>query len=239
VNTVKEEDRKPVFGRAKMKGVKSSLATAGLIYLLTFLPGTAVARVHVSIGLGTTFGHHYPGFYRGCYPYYGWHGGYYGWPHGRRGSWLRHSHWRRPLCSSSIGFWIYDSWPIVIDPPVHVEAPKAAAHNSKPKHNAVLTERMRQRKSELLKALKIGDKENRIVAIRDLSPFSFDDKVRAALEEVLLSDPEPELRKQVAVSFGKTAHRDAVPALEIAKAKDSDRDVRQAAYRAIIMIQGY
>jgi HEAT repeat protein len=98
---------------------------------------------------------------------------------------------------------------------------------------------MRQRKSELLKAVKIGDKENRTGAIRDLAPFSFDDKVRAALEEILLSDPDPQLRKQVAVSFGKTTNRDTVPALEIAKAKDSDRDVRQAAYRAIIMIQGY
>jgi HEAT repeat protein len=98
---------------------------------------------------------------------------------------------------------------------------------------------MQQRESELLKALKIADKQNRLTAIRDLAPFSFDDKVRAALEEVLLSDPAPELRKQVAVSFGKTANKDAVPALEIAKAKDSDRTVRQAAYRAIIMIQGY
>jgi HEAT repeat protein len=98
---------------------------------------------------------------------------------------------------------------------------------------------MRQRKSELLKVLKIGAKQDRTAAIRDLAPFSFDDKVRAALEDILLSDPEPELRKQVAILFSKTTNKDAVPALEIAKAKDSDRDVRQAAYRAIIMIQGY
>lgn len=98
---------------------------------------------------------------------------------------------------------------------------------------------MRRRQSELLKAVKIGDKENRLSAIRELAPFSFDANVRAALEDVLLSDPDAEVRKQAATSLGKTEDPNVTAALKIAKEKDPDRGVRQAAYRAIIMIEGY
>ena len=98
---------------------------------------------------------------------------------------------------------------------------------------------MREHQSELLKRLRIGDKEDRLGAILELAPFSFDSKVRAALEDVLLSDPDAELRKQVATSLGKTENPNVTAALRIAKAKDPDRGVRQAAYRAIIMIEGY
>ena len=218
-----------------MKAGKHNFARAGLICLLAFLPNTATARVYFSISLGTSFGHHHSGFYRGYYPHYEWPGGY----RGSCVSWPRHSYWRRPLYSSRAGFWIHESYPIVIATPVRVEAPKAREHSGKPKYEAKLSERIRRQRSELLKVLKIGDKENRIEAICDLADFSFDDKVRTALEDVLLSDPDPELRKQVARLFGKTTNRNAVPALEIAKAQDSSRDVRQAAYRAIIMIEGY
>lgn len=100
-------------------------------------------------------------------------------------------------------------------------------------------ERLRRKKSELLKVLKIGDKERRVQAIRDLAGFSSDDGVRKALESVLLSDPDPELRRQVATSFGRTENRKVVAALEEAKSTDSDKEVRQAAYRAIILIKGY
>jgi len=98
---------------------------------------------------------------------------------------------------------------------------------------------MREHQSELLKVLKIGEKEDRLSAIRELAPSSFDANVRAALEEVLLSDPDAELRKQVATSLGKTENPNVTGALKMAKDKDPDRGVRQAAYRAIIMIEGY
>lgn len=100
-------------------------------------------------------------------------------------------------------------------------------------------ERLRQKKSELLKVLRIGDKERRIQAIRELAGYSSDDGVRKALENILLSDPDPELRKEVATSFGRTENRKVVAALEEAKAADSSKEVRQAAYRAIILIKGY
>jgi hypothetical protein len=104
---------------------------------------------------------------------------------------------------------------------------------------AELFEKLRRKKSELLKILRIGNKGNRKAAIRDLAGFSFDDKVRGALEDVLLSDPDPELRQQVAQSLGKVTNENVLPALEKAKAEDSNRDVRQEAYRAIIKIRGY
>jgi len=90
-----------------------------------------------------------------------------------------------------------------------------------------------------IKILKIGDKENRKEAIHDLAGFSFDDKVRESLEDVLLSDPDPRLRRQVAESLGKTTNKNVLPALEKAKADDPNREVRQEAYKAIIKIRGY
>ena len=98
---------------------------------------------------------------------------------------------------------------------------------------------MRRHQNELLKVVKIGDKENRISAIHELTPFSSNSRVRAALEDVLLSDPEAEVRKQVATSLGKTSNPKVTRALKMAKAKAPDRGVRQAAYRSIIMIEGY
>jgi len=98
---------------------------------------------------------------------------------------------------------------------------------------------MRKKKSEQLKILKMGDKEKRLRAIHELAPFSFDDGIRRALEGVLRSDPDSEIRKEVALVFGRTENRVVLGALIEAKEKDPERDVRQAAYRSIIMIEGY
>ena len=100
-------------------------------------------------------------------------------------------------------------------------------------------EALQRKKSEQIKILKTGDKEKRIRAIHILAPFSYDDGIRKALEFILLSDPDPDLRKTVAVSFGRTGNRLVLAALTEAKEKDPVRDVRQAAYKAIIMIDGY
>ena len=102
-----------------------------------------------------------------------------------------------------------------------------------------LTEAMRKKTNEQLKILETGDKEKRLRAIRELAAFSYDLKVRRALESILLSDPDPECRKEVAISFGRAENRLAVAALTEAKDEDPERDVRQAAYRSIIMIKGY
>lgn len=216
-----------------MKGAKSNLAAGGLLLLLVLLPGTTAARVSFGISIGSPFVYHYPGFHHGwypycrSYPYYGWYP-YYG----------RHS-------SSELGIWIGGYHPIVVDPPVIVHrevVTKAEVRDCQSLPDAQTAEqleRLRQKKSELLKVLRIGDKERRIQAIGDLAGYSSDDGVRKALENVLLTDPDPQLRRQVATSFGKTENRKVVAALEEAKATDSSKEVRQAAYRSIILIKGY
>jgi hypothetical protein len=221
-----------------MKAIKSVLAGAGLISLLVLLPKTASARVHFSISIGTPVFHHYPGFYPGCYPYHIWHRGY-----GFYGPPPFYGH--RPLYSSGVGFWVGDCSPVFVGTPVVVEVPTVITKRQDDCNQGCdvdtqkLFEKLRNKKSELLKTLKIGSKENRKKAISELAGFTFDDKVRQALEDVLLSDPDPELRKEVAISFEDSGNKKVLPALEKAEAEDSSREVRQAAYRAIIMIKGY
>ncbi|HUT88365.1 MAG TPA: HEAT repeat domain-containing protein [Thermoguttaceae bacterium] len=197
--------------------------------LLVLLPGTTAARVSFGISIGSPFVYHYPGFHHGWYPYHHSYSYYGRYPHCGRHS------------SSGLGIWIGGYHPIVIDPPVRVrsEVVTKAGGAMPDADTAEELERLRRKKSELLKVLKIGDKERRVQAIRDLAGFSSDDGVRKALESVLLSDPDPELRRQVATSFGRTENRKVVAALEEAKTTDSDKEVRQAAYRAIILIKGY
>jgi len=248
-----------------MRAKKFGLMGAGLICFLAFLPNTASARIYFRISFGSPVFHHYRGFYRGRYPHYVWHGDYYRWLDRDRYIWLdrhrygapyvfgrRHSYWRRPPYASGFSIWIGDCYPVVLDPPVIVTAPKVITKSQAvPKtqeyycekgydeNRAELFEKLRRKKSELLKTLKIGNKEKRIGAIRDLAGFSFDGNVRKALEDVLLSDPDPELRRQVAESLGKTANKNVVAALQKAKVEDSNRDVRQEAYKALIKIKGY
>lgn len=101
---------------------------------------------------------------------------------------------------------------------------------------AELFEQLRRKKSELLKKLKEGNKEQRKEAIDKLAGFSFDDKVREALEDILLSDSDPELRKEVAKSLGKVKNKKVLSALEKAKAEDSNEEVRQEANKAVKII---
>jgi len=215
-----------------MKRAKLSLAAAGLM-LLAILPGTSAARVRFGISIGTPFVYHYPGFHHGWYSHDPWYP-YYGW--------YPHHGWHS---SANLGIWIGGYHPVVVAPPliVHREVVKKTEQRDcqtpPDAPTAEQLERLRLKKSELLKVLKIGDKQRRIEAIRELAGHSYDDGVRKALEDVLLSDPDPELRKEVATSFGKTENRKLVAALEEAKAADSNRDVRQAAYRSIILIKGY
>ena len=236
-----------------MKAIKSILAGAGLILFLALLPDAASARVNFDIGFGTSIGHHNSGLRIGFHPYYGFHGGYYRWP-GRGYKVFGHRHFGRhtPWHSSGVSVWIDGLFPIIIRPPVVVKSPKVITESQvfveEPKYpnkledgknTNELFEKLRRRKSELLKKLKIGDQAIRKETIRELAGFSFDNKVREALEIVLLSDPDPELRRQVAKSFGKTSNKRVLPALEKAEADDPDREVREEAYKAIIKIRGH
>jgi hypothetical protein len=97
---------------------------------------------------------------------------------------------------------------------------------------------LQYKKSELLKQLQAPNKELRRQAIRELAGFSFDDNVRAALENILLSDPDPELRAEAAHSFGAAKNANARSALEKARVEDPSADVRRAADEAIRSIAG-
>ncbi len=97
---------------------------------------------------------------------------------------------------------------------------------------------LQYRKSALLNQLQSSNKELRRQAIDELAGFSFDDNVRAALENILLSDPDPELRAEAAYSFGTVKNTNARSALERARVEDPSADVRRAADNAIRSITG-
>lgn len=234
-----------------MKDKRLKLKAAGLILFLALLPNAASARVSFGIGFGTSFGHRHSDFHIGCSPYYGFHGSYY-WRPGRghfgHRDFYRHKPWR----SSGVSLWIEGLFPIVIEPPVIVRSPKVTTERHvvikeqerqiKPegdKETDKLFEKLRRRKSELLKILRTGDEAKRKEAIRELAGFSFDNKVRESLEDVLLNDPDPEMRRLVAESFGKTTNKKVLAALEKAKADDPSIEVRQEASEAIIKIKGH
>jgi HEAT repeat protein len=86
--------------------------------------------------------------------------------------------------------------------------------------------------------LQMPDKEQRKQAIDELAGFSFDDNVRHALENVLLSDPDAQLRKEAAQSFGKVKNTKALAALEKARVEDPNEDVRKAADQTIKKLEG-
>ena len=224
----------------KMKAIKSILAAVGMIFFFALFPDTASARVNFHIGFGTGLGHYHSDFHIGL------HGGYYRWPgRGHRG-FHRHKPWHR----SGVSVWIDGLFPIIVRPGVVVKAQKVITERQvvveepdcqvklkDDKDTAKLFEKLRRRKSELLKKLRIGDKAKCKEAIRELAGFSFDNKVREALEGILLSDPDVELRRQVAKSFGKTSNKKVLPALEIASTDDPNKEVRQEAYKAIMKIR--
>jgi len=103
----------------------------------------------------------------------------------------------------------------------------------------MVSEKLQEKKSELLKKFKIGDPSSRVQAVKDLEPFIADSKVRTALEQALLSDRDAQVRKAIAELFGKVQDTKTLPVLKQAQANDADRAVRQAAYKAIIMMEGY
>jgi HEAT repeat protein len=102
-----------------------------------------------------------------------------------------------------------------------------------------LFEALRHRKSQLLIQLQTGDKEQREDAIKELAGFSFDDAVRQTLENILLSDPDVELRREVIRAFAEVKNTEALPALEKARVEDSEWSVREEADEAIKEIRGY
>lgn len=195
-----------------------------LVCLAILVPATASASVRIGIGFGTTFGHHH-------HHSYGWYGGWHAWPH--------YSH-----------YW-YDPWwepyPVVVVPPPVVRERRIIVQEHRPAPPAppkvekaeLLSEKQQQRKSEATKVLRIGDVHGRLQAVEDLEPFAGDSHVRTTLEKSLSNDRDPLVRKAVADLFSRLRDPKTLPVLKQAYAEDDDRDVRQAAYKAIIMMEGY
>jgi hypothetical protein len=123
--------------------------------------------------------------------------------------------------------------PVVVEKQIVVVQPKEDDEDTQ-----ALFEALRYRKAELLKRLATGDKEQRLEAIEELAGFFFDDTVRQAIENVLLSDPDPQLRKEAAQALGEVKNTKALHALEKARVEDSSEDVRKATDRAIKKIEG-
>jgi len=178
--------------------------------------GTDVAQArghhggHTSVFIGVGYG----------YPY---HYGYGYWPH--------HYH----------HYGYYDLWGddyytevIVERPVVMVERPVVQMRTAEVSGNTSnLFASIRAKKAELLRQLQIGDEASRKNAIGELAGLSYDDTVRGAMEEILLKDPNADLRKEVAKAFGKVRNEKTIPALEAVRVGDSEIGVRQEADAAI------
>jgi hypothetical protein len=226
-----------------MKTTTFTLISIVVLGILIGQSSSALARTNASIGVGVGFRGFYSGYraspygyphnYRYCGPRWG---GRYNCPYGRT------------IIVS--GGYYYDWGPdyYVVDQPVIESAPVVVENQmdvgstSSPrvvqprqidKETQALLKTLRYKRGVLLKQLKTGDKEQRMQAIKELAAFSFDDNVRQSLEKVLLSDPDPELRTEVANGFGEVKNVKALAALEKARVEDADENVRKAADQAI------
>lgn len=210
----------------RVSGIRCKHLVLALACLAILASGTASAGVIVGVGVGTTIGHHHH-HYHYHYPHHGWYGGVYMGPS---------YYWYDP--------W-WDPYPVVVVPPVVrerrviVQEYRPAPPAPKVEPAEPLSEKQLKTRSEALKVIRIGDVESRFQAVQDLEPFARDEKVRTALQDRLSNDREPAVRKAVAELFGRLKDPKTLPALRQAYAEDEDRDVRQAAYKAIAMMEGY
>ena len=200
-----------------MTVVKDRLALAAFVCVLIAAPSATYARVRVGVGIGVHLAYG---------PHYGWCDPWY-------------DPWHHHLYGPT-----YDCDPIYIGLPVVVERHVVVHEPSLPRQPAALpsptlSEAQQQRRSEMLKRLRIGDVNARVEAARSLTGFVGDDKTREALEKAIRSDRDAAVRKAAVKALAKQGGKKAVPALKQAYADDADRDVRQAAYKALIMIEGY
>jgi hypothetical protein len=203
---------------------------------LAAVPRAATAGVSFSIGVGTTIGP--------CHPYHGWysHRPWHRPPHFYH-PW--HRYHCRPWCAPGVGVWICPR-PVVVHVPAvvtqeHVvaEHERSACASASSRQPSYLMPKPQYSRSVMLKMLRIGDPVARARAARDMAAFRSDATVRRALERALLSDPDVAVRLATAESLDKLGDKRALPTLRQARANDSSREVRQAAYKAIIMLEGY
>ena len=94
-----------------------------------------------------------------------------------------------------------------------------------PKQDELYAE-LRVKKRELVEKVRLGDKQQRMAAITELAGFSFDLKVRLALENVVRSNPDAELRIAAVRAFASVRNKDALPLLKKVRVTDPSETVR-------------
>jgi hypothetical protein len=217
----------------EMKPKKSILALAASLFILASLPGLASADGSFRIGIGYGYSHfrghgghhrwsgHHP--YRssfGCMPRLHRWGGYWGWQHVGFGR----DYWHTDLIVET---------PVIIVQPRVITKEKVIIEPTYDAETQKLFKRLRAKKGELLRKLKLTDKKTRQEIISELAGFAFDKKVKKALEDILLFDPDPELRIEAARSFAKVKNDKAIPTLEKVRIEDPAEEVRKEADKAI------
>ena len=162
------------------------------------------------------YSHYYPSYYSYYYPYY-------------------------------YPYYPYDYSGVVVERPVIVERPVVEVRRTTEQYmnpadadeeTLNLFASIRIKKENLLKQLDTADKAERIKAIGGLAGLSYDEQVRERLKDILLKDPDPDLRKEAAKSFGKVRNEKVISILEEVRVADSDRGVREEADKAIKRIKG-
>jgi len=193
-----------------------------LLNLSLLATADALARTHGFVYIGV--GHHYPHHY--------WHGYWY--PPPPPFYYVGH-----PYC------WMGDCYPDVIveRPAVVVRETAAPAQGYRfpaapDEQTLILFASIRNKKAELIKQLQSADKTERVKAIADLAGLTYDDQVKEKLKDILLKDPDPDLRKEVANAFGKSKNDQLISILEGVRVGDDNKEVRQAADQAIKNIKG-
>jgi len=143
-------------------------------------------------------------------------------------------------------YYPYDYYDVVVERPVIVERPpvvitQPAAPVQIYKAPAVQTSDnfadVRMKKAELLKQLVSTDKAEKMKVISDLGGLSYDDEVMAKLIEILLKDPDADLRKEVINAFAAVKNQKVIFTLEGVRISDDNKEVRQAADDAIRQIK--
>jgi hypothetical protein len=204
-----------------MKTLKRILIMAVLLNLSLLATADVPARTHGFVYIGV--GHHYPHHY--------WHGYWYPPP--------PFYYVGHPYC------WMGDCYPDVIveRPAVVVRETATPAQDYRfpaaPDEQTLrLFASIRNKKAELIKQLQSADKTERVKAIADLAGLTYDDQVKEKLKDILLKDPDPDLRKEVANAFGKSKNDQLISILEGVRVGDDNKEVRQAADQAIKNIKG-
>ena len=225
-----------------MKAAKLVSIMAVLVWLV-FLSSNTCWAGHTRLRAGVGHRHNRSHFSTGRHYY----------RHGYRGGFFRPSHyyWAGYGCFPRTHYWVVNYQPMgIVEYPVVVESPtvvikrqenaNAGGYVNKPEFDEEtlnLFENIRHKKSQFLEQLRSGDKAERMKAIAELAGFSFDDKVREEMEKILLSDPDPELRKEAAKAFGKVVNEKVLAVLEKARVSDPDIAVRQEADNSIKQIK--